>query len=162
MNRVMEKKWIWYLALICLPMAVYLNSIQNPFHYDDIHSIVDNPHIRQLGNIPSFFVDPTLFSAQEENAMFRPLLLTTFAVNYAISGYEVWSYHLVGILLHAGCVLLVWGIGRQLLKEDLAAGLGALIFGLHPINSEAINYISSRSEVLAGFFILLGFWGFLR
>ena len=158
----MGKKWGWYLALICLPIAVYLNSLQNPFHYDDIHSIVDNPHIRQLENIPGFFVDPTLFSAQAENAMFRPLLLTSFAVNYAIGGYDVWSYHLVGILLHAGCVLLVWGIGRHLLKDDLAAGLAALIFGLHPINSEAINYISSRSEVLAGFFILLGFWGFLR
>jgi protein O-mannosyl-transferase len=162
MDRDIGKKWGWYLALICLPMAVYLNSLQNPFHYDDIHSIVDNPHIRQLGNIPGFFVDPTLFSAQVGNAMFRPLLLTTFAVNYAISGYDVWSYHLVGMLLHAGCVLLIYGIGRHLLKDDLAAGFGALIFGLHPINSESINYISSRSEVLAGFFILLGFLGFLR
>jgi len=162
MDRDIGKRWVWFLALVCLPIAVYLNSLQNPFHYDDIHSIVDNPHIRQLGNIPGFFADPTLFSAQAENAMFRPLLLTTFAVNYAISGYEVWSYHLVGILLHAGCVLLVWGIGRYLLGDDLAAGFGALVFGLHPINSESINYISSRSEVLAGFFILLGFWGFLK
>ena len=150
------------MALVCLPLLVYLNSLQNPFHYDDLHSIVDNPHIRELKNIPAFFVDPTLFSVEPGNAMYRPLLLSTFALNYAISGYQVWSYHLVSVLLHLGCVLLVWEIGRMLLWSDAAAGTAALVFGLHPINTEPLNYISSRSEVLAGFFLLLCFWAFLR
>ena len=157
-----RRKIGWYLILVGLPALAYLNSLGNPFQYDDFHSIVDNPHIRQLGNIPRFFVDSTLFSVEPGNAMYRPLLLATFALNHALSGYEVWSYHLVGIIIHAGCALLVWGIGRMLLRNDLTAGLASLLFGLHPVNAEAVNYISSRSELLGGFFLLLGFWFFLR
>ena len=160
-NRV-DRRLLWRSVLVCLPLLVYLNSLQNPFHYDDLHSIVENPHIRELRNIPAFFVDPTLFSAESGNAMYRPLLLSSFALNYAISGHQVWSYHLGSILLHLGCVLLVWEIGRMLLGSDAAAGTAALVFGLHPINTEPLNYISSRSEVLAGLFLLLGLWAFLR
>ena len=59
-----RRKIGWYLILVGLPALAYLNSLGNPFQYDDFHSIVDNPHIRQLGNIPRFFVDPTLFSVE--------------------------------------------------------------------------------------------------
>ena len=148
--------------LVLLPTLVYLNSFGNPFHYDDTHSITGNPNIRSLANIPAFFYDLTLFSESPENAMFRPLLLTTYAVNYALAGYEVWTYHLVQLLLHIASALLVFAIGRRLLGEETAALVAGVIFALHPIATEPVNYISSRSELLAGVFVLLGLWGFLR
>ena len=149
------------LMLMLLPLAVYFNGLHNPFHYDDFHSIVDNPHLRDLTNIPTFFVDPSLFSAVPELAMYRPLLLVTYALNYALSGTEVWSYHLLTLLFHLTCVQLVYAIAKRLLGGRPAALLAALIFALHPVNSEAINYISSRSEVLAALFMLSGFYCFL-
>ena len=88
------------LAILLVSFAVYANSLDNPFLYDDQHSIVDNPHLRDLGRVPSYFIDPTAFSADPENAMYRPLLLTTFALNYAIGGYEVRGYHLFSLALH--------------------------------------------------------------
>jgi tetratricopeptide (TPR) repeat protein len=100
--------------------------------------------------------------AEPQNAMYRPLLLSSFALNHAISGYKVWSYHLVGLLLHIGCIFWVYAIGRRLLENDTAAMAAALIFGLHPINSEALNYISSRSEILAAFFFLLAFYAYVE
>ncbi len=158
----MNSQRVHYVLLLILPLVVYSNTLDNPFHYDDSHSIVDNPHIRQLLNIPSFFIDPTLFSAEPENAMYRPLLLSTFALNYFISDYAVWSYHVVGLLLHIGCMYWVYRLGLLLLKNSKGALLAALIFGLHPINSEAVNYISSRSEILASFFFLLAFYAFIK
>ena len=148
--------------LVLLPTLVYLNSFGNPFHYDDVHSITENPNIRSLANIPAFFSDPTLFSESAENAMYRPLLLTTYAVNYTLAGYQVWAYHLVQVLLHIASALLVFAIGRRLLGEERAALVAGVIFALHPIATELVNYISSRSELLAGVFVLLGLWGFLR
>ena len=150
------------VLVIVVPLLVYANTIQNPFHYDDAHSIVENIHIRSLSNVPSFFIDPGMFSAEESVAMYRPLLLTSFALNYAISDYEVWSYHLVNIGLHATCAFLVFLLGRALSLSVPAAALAALIFGVHPINSEAVNYISSRSELAAAAFMLLACWSFLR
>lgn len=145
------------LVVFLVTSCVYLNSLGSPFQYDDFHSIADNPHIRALKNVPRFFSDPTLFSEREESAMFRPLLLTTFAINHAISGCETWSYHVLNLALHGVCALLVFGVGKSLLRDRRAALLAALLFGLHPANSEAVNYISSRSEILAAFFFLIAF-----
>ncbi len=56
-------KQVWALILILGVCAlVYSNSLENSFHYDDEHSIQNNIHIRDLGNIPTFFVDPATFS----------------------------------------------------------------------------------------------------
>ncbi len=148
----------WKILLVFLaPVLVYSNSLSNPFQYDDFHSIADNPHIRSLANVPQFFSDPTLFSEIPESAMYRPLLLSTFAFNYAISGRKTWSYHLVNVVIHGLCGLLVFVLGRALLNETKPALIGALLFGVHPVNSEAVNYISSRSEILAALFFLLAF-----
>ena len=63
---------LWRAAsLLLLAAAVYANSLGNSFHYDDFHSIVDNPHIRSLANIPEFFADPATFSSQA-SPMYRP------------------------------------------------------------------------------------------
>ena len=65
----------------------------NGFHYDDTHSIVENPDLRRLANIPSFFIDPSTFSREENMAMYRPLLQSSFALNYALGGLNIWGYH---------------------------------------------------------------------
>jgi tetratricopeptide (TPR) repeat protein len=149
------------LLVLAVPVVVYLNAWQNPFHYDDRHALLDNPHIRTLANLPAFFVDPRLFSANPDFAMYRPLLLCTFALNHALSGYEVWSYHLFNLALHLWAAWLVFRLGELLLGDRAWAGLAALLFGAHPVNSEAVNYLSSRSEVLAGAFLLWGLRCFL-
>ena len=78
MDAWLQKRKVGALVLLA-PLLVYSNSLDGPFHYDDSHSIVDNPHIRSLANIPAFFSEPTLFSANPDNAMYRPLLLASFA-----------------------------------------------------------------------------------
>ena len=142
-------------------LLVYANSFEGSFHYDDFHSIAWNPHIRSLGNIPDFFVDPQLFSADPDKGMYRPLLLVTYALNYALSGYEVWSYHWVNVGLHLLCALLVWGIGRKSWGEGWGALAAGLLFALHPLATEPVNYISSRSESLAACFFLSAFLLFI-
>ena len=137
---------------------VYANSLNNPFHYDDFHSIVDNPHLRSWKNIPIFFTNPVAFSVFPENAMYRPFLLVTYCLNYLIHGYEPFGYHLVNLGLHLGCILFLWGLSRQYLGRTEGAWIAVVFFAVHPINSENINYISSRSEILSGFFFLGSLW----
>ena len=153
-----NRGWVPLAVLLLAVALTYANSLDNPFHYDDQHAIVDNPHLRHLGNIPAFFVDPSLFSVDPENGMFRPLLLVSLALNYAWGQHDTLGYHLVNLLLHMGSVLLVYGLGRRLFGHGLPAWLAALLFGLHPINSESLNYISARSELMAGLGFLLGLW----
>ena len=150
------------IAILLVCLAAYANSLDNGFHYDDEHSIQKNIHIRDLGNIPRFFHDPTTFSVDHDKAMYRPVLLVTYALNYAAGGYEVFGYHLLNLTLHAlSACLLFWLALLVTGRRDLALSAG-LLFALHPICSEPVNYISSRSEGLAGFFYLAGLALFVR
>lgn len=137
-------------------LVIYGNSIHNAFQYDDRHSIVENTHLRTAGNIPSFFTHPEYFSRDADKAMYRPLLLVSFALNYALGKYNVVSYHLVNIGLHLLCTLLLWGILRRLEQPPCMSLLGALFFAVHPLASEPVNYISSRSELMAAAGVLGG------
>ena len=143
------------ICLILLSgLVAYFNTFGNSFHYDDEHSILENPHIRSLGNVPSYLVDPGAFSGLTEARMYRPLLLVTYALNYAVGGYEPFGYHLVNLVLHLANALLVWRLAL-VLNDGRGGVLAALVFLLHPVMSEPVNYISSRSSLLATLFFLL-------
>ena len=145
--------WRGGIGILLLCLVCYANSFEGSFHYDDFHSLVENPGVRSPSNIPRFFADPGFFSGDEGKRMYRPLLLMTYAFNYAVGGYGVWGYHLFNLGLHFLCSLLTWRLGRRLVgeKEGLLAGL---VFAVHPLAAEPVNYISSRSESLAAVFFL--------
>ena len=148
-------------AIVLVCGLCYTNSFSGSFHYDDFHSIEQNYAIRSLANIPAFFIDPGLFSGDADKSMYRPVLLVTYALNYAWGGYQVESYHLFNIVLHILCSLLVWRLGRFFLGSEDAALLAGLIFAAHPLATEPVNYISSRSESLAACFYLAAFYFYL-
>src|SRR5206468_3073023 len=86
--------WLLPFLFALVVAAVYHDGVGMGFHFDDEHVIERNPAIRSLTNVPRFFVDPATSSSSHLNRVLRPLLLTTFALNYAISGGAPWSYHL--------------------------------------------------------------------
>ena len=150
-------------ALTGLAVLVYLNSFSVPFHFDDIHSIVENKSIQSLTNIPEYFTSTTSFSGEEELAgHYRPVLLVTYALNHALGGMDPAGYHFVNILLHAGVALLVYALLRRMLGQSPAAMAAALIFVVHPIHAETVNYISARSSLLCTLWVLLAMWSFVR
>ena len=148
--------------LVGLVCALYYNASGNEFHYDDFHSIVHNPHVRQLGNLPDFFIDPSLFSVDPRQAMYRPLLLASYAINYALGGLEPAGYHLFNGFLHAVNAILLLLLVRSLGLGGQVAFVAALLFAVHPLNSEVVHYASSRSEALMASFFLAACWAYLR
>ncbi len=150
------------LPLIILALAAllpYMNSIGNGFHWDDHHHILENPSIRNTSSIPRFFSDPSTFSRDPGIQMYRPLLMVTYALNHAAGGYQGWGYHLVNIGLHLLVTLLLHRLLLMLLPSPGGHGpafAAAAVFAVHPINSQAVNYISSRSVLLAAALLLLG------
>ena len=156
-----EKKAVSALLILVSLMLLYAPAVDNSFQYDDRHSIVENPHLRALENWPAFFVDPTLFSRDADKAMYRPLVLLSLASNYAWSGYEPHSYHWFNLGIHALSSLLVWGILLRLGRPAWVALMGGLFFALHPLCAEPVNYISSRSELMAGLGCLGALWFYM-
>ena len=105
---LLTRKYAAILLFVVSGLGLYANSLDNVFQYDDRHSIVENPHIRSLENAAQFFATPAFFSRDADKAMYRPLLLLTYACNYAWGKYEVQSYHWVNIALHILCSILVY------------------------------------------------------
>jgi tetratricopeptide (TPR) repeat protein len=155
-----------FLTLAAL--GAYWNSFDVPLLLDDNGSIGDNPSIRHLGQIVDVLTPPA-----DGMTAARPLLNLTLALNYAESGMSVRGYHVVNLLFHICAGLALLGIVRRTL---LLPGLGqrygaaalplaafaALLWTLHPLQTEAVTYISQRAESLMGLFYLLTLYGFIR
>src|SRR5579872_3682475 len=74
------------LILFFAVLTAYSNHFENSFHFDDWHTIAENPYIRQINNIPRFFRDGSLFSTLPTNQTYRPIVSTTLAFDYWLSG----------------------------------------------------------------------------
>ena len=144
-------------ALFLVVGLVYSNSLNSSFHYDDAHSILNNPHIRSLHNVGEFFFDSATFSSEPSMAMYRPFLQSTYAINYALGGYDAYGYHLVNVMLHALCTGAVYTLLRIVSGSAVVGLVGGTLFGLHPVHTQAVNYISSRSELLSALGVLSSF-----
>ena len=157
------------LALIALACAAtYWNSLGSPFIWDDNTAIVNNQSIHQLW---------TPFATPRETPVAgRPIVNLTFALNYAAGGVSVAGYHVVNVAVHLACALLLFGIARRtFMSMDARDGatpsiwsadtlaLGAsLLWLVHPINSEAVNYITQRTESLMALFFFLTLYCAIR
>ena len=149
--------WPLALSLAVVVGLAYANSLAGGFHYDDVHSLVSNPSIRDLSQVPRYFRDPTAFSADPDKAMYRPLVVVSYAVNYALGGDRPYGYHVLNLGLHLAAVLLVWQVALALGATPAGALAAGLLFGLHPLATEPVNYVSSRSESLAAVGLLAAF-----
>ena len=106
-----------------------------------------------------------LASAPDSPVAGRPLANATLAFNYALGGLEVAGYHVVNILLHVSCALLAFGVVRRTLELPSVrerqlgpatpiAFATTLLWAVHPLNSEVVNYVSQRTESLVALFLL--------
>lgn len=137
-------------------LEVYGPSLRGPFLFDDLYLPFTAPEFADEP-VRSWMVGP------------RPLLMFTFWVNLRLSGQEPFSYHLFNLGLHFLTGLLVWLIVRRLLDwtgagapvREILAAFAAGLFLLHPVQTESVAYVASRSETLSVMFFYAAFCCFL-
>jgi Flp pilus assembly protein TadD len=155
------------LVLVLAGLAAYADSLGGPFTYDDAGSILENRSIRHLGDLGAVLRPP---ASGGQTVGGRPFLNLSLAVNYALSGTAVWSYHLGNVLIHLGAGLLLAAILRRTLERAgrppvaaaVLGGLVALLWTVHPLQTEAVTYTIQRAESLMGLCYLLTLYSFLR
>jgi tetratricopeptide (TPR) repeat protein len=155
-----------YACLIALAaIASYGNSLSNPFVFDDRYAIVENASLRS----------PAQAMAQPRNTPLaaRPLVALTFALNYQLGGLEVGGYHAANIAIHLCTALLLFGVVRRTLltprlrteyggrDRELAFAI-ALVWVVHPLGSEAVDYLTQRTESLMAVMCLLTLYAGVR
>ena len=143
-------------------LIAYHNSFETPFLFDDQPHILRNPQIRHLW---------PPWEAMAHTG--RPIVQLSLAANYAVSGFDPWSYHAMNVAIHVLAGLVLLGIVHRTFASielrdryrPAAAGLAiasALIWIVHPLQTEAVTYVIQRSESLASLFYLITLYGAIR
>ena len=144
------------LLLALLAGALYANTLTAEFVSDDKGLIVSNRRVQSLGHIPRHFTEAFSQRGQggSSTSYYRPVVTTSFAVDYAWSGGRPRGFHLTNTVVWAICVVLVYLLGRRLTPSQAAAVAGTLIFLAHPIHTETVAWISGRTDLFALVFML--------
>lgn len=139
---------------VCL---VYSNSFHNSFHFDDSHTIVDNPNVRSLHNVPRFFTDAKTFSVLPANRTYRPFVSASLALDYALGrGYKPFWFHLSAFLVFLLQLVFMEALFTAILnaaRPETASTnrcvslLAVAWYGLHPAMAETVNYIIQRGDI---------------
>ena len=197
----MRHAWSFRIGVVLLPLAAlaaWSNSFHGAFVLDDIPTIVSNPSIRRLGDVGAVLSPPKMGLPVTG----RPLVNLTLALNYAVSGTQVWSYHALNLVIHVLAGLTLFGIARRTLRlcsgqvpnqGQTAGDVGrghptpsqspgraasgdaalqsdatslalamALLWTVHPLQTEAVTYVVQRAESLMGLLYLLTLYCFIR
>lgn len=149
-----DERFVGALLVLVVLVAYSTAIFVGRFHFDDFHNAAENEHVRTLANVPRFFADASTWSAEPGNVMYRPVLMTTYAADFAIWGLRGAGWVLTNTLLHAAVVVLLWRLARRLGLSREASILAAGVMAVHPAFSEVVNYVSSRSESLAAIGVL--------
>ena len=146
------------LLLVIVGAGAYANSLGGPFIFDDVAGIEQNPSIRSLAG--------SLIPPDQQATSARPVVNLSLALNYAIHGLDVRGYHLLNIAIHVLAALVLFDIVRLTLsRRPLVERFGAvanplafataLLWLVHPIQTECVDYLTLRNESLMGLFFLL-------
>ncbi len=162
-----QKKFLFipFAALLFLiGMALYANTLNSPFQFDDNDFIVNNPLVKNAGLLKNAFLQPGR----------KTLTFLTFHLNYYLGKFDTLGYHLFNIVLHSLSAVLFMLVVNYILKTPACRGsmnekwkpyfafFSSLIFLCHPLETQAVTYIWQRSELLTGFFYLLAFLFYLH
>jgi hypothetical protein len=140
-------------AVIVAAIAIaYGNTLHDPFIFDDGHTIVNNDHIRSLWPLSESMTTSPLSELAG-----RPVVCLSLAVNYSLGGLNPVGYHLFNIATHIACALLLYALLCRTpgVPSRWFAGAAALVWAMHPLQTESVTYVTQRTETLMSMFLLL-------
>jgi protein O-mannosyl-transferase len=145
-----RSRWL-PLAVAVLASAAYFNALDNPFVYDDHDTVIGNRSLADLSNLRFILV----------YTPFRPLVNASYAFDRWLWDYRPLGYHLTNVVLHVIVAILLYAWIRRVIEDGGAevrssgpAFVAAACFAVHPLQTEAVGYVSGRSEVMCAVFFL--------
>ena len=160
-----NRQYVAYiLALVALAALPYFNSLRNGFVYDDLDQVVANPYIRDFHHLREIFTSSVWsFMGDFRGATnyYRPAMSLGYLFCYQVFGPDARGFHLANFLANLGVVLLVFLVTLRMFRSPAVALVAASLFALHPIHSEAVDWIAAITELELALFYLLTFEFFL-
>ncbi|HAY34255.1 MAG TPA: hypothetical protein PK536_13475, partial [Ignavibacteria bacterium] len=154
-----------YLIIIVISYIVFYNSLHNEFVFDDESVIVNNASIQNTDNIVKYFSGEEGFH-KVIGKYYRPLVSASYAVDFSIWGLDPYGFHLTNLIIHIIACLLLFKILSLLFSRykyrNIFSLFGALIFAVHPIHTEAVSWISGRTDSMVSMFFFASFLFYIK
>lgn len=157
-QRLDSQDWKVIAGVLALTFLAFIPALNNGFvNWDDDYNLANNTNTALLtwDNIVKIFSEPVIGN-------YNPLPILTFTIERALFGLNPTVYHVNNVLLHLVCVFFIYRIFRSLNLSALAAGAGALLFGIHPMRVESVAWVTERKDVLFGAFFLAALWFYIQ
>lgn len=145
-------KWGWACAIAGVAFFIFAGTFSNPFLHDDIAIIGENPLVRESSRFLEAFQHDywaVLETNERRDRLYRPLAITSFALNHALGGLNPLGYRIVNALFHALASLALFWLCIRFGLSRGAAGAVSLLFALHPVHTEAVNAVVARADLMA-------------
>lgn len=151
-------RWRGRLLLVLLTALAYANAVPRALVQDDA-LLAGNPAFEGgLARIPQLFQEPVRRNPAGGARLYRPLAMATLALDHSRGAGDPRAYHETSVALHVVTTAALLGLLGALGAPAVSAWLAALLFGVHPIHTEAVDVAFNRSEVLATLFVVLALW----
>ena len=158
-NFKISSKKLHLIIILLITSLVYANILQNGFIGDDHGFIVEWNEIKSFKNIPSLLAGAVPFN---HGGVYRPLRGVIYTISYKLWGLNPAGYHFQSILVHLACTILVYFVVLQITKKNIIAFMSGLLFGVHPIHTGAIAFITSSFDQIGIIFFLASLYFYLK
>jgi len=151
-----NRKIISLLILIIVAFTVlgYVSSFENGFIWDDEYLILLNPQIKSFSNIRSVFTTYVGYGSGNVNIFYRPLQELSNMIDYFLWAEDPIGYHLTNAILHSLTAAVLFLFIFYITNNIFVSFFSGILFGVHPINTEAVTYIAGRADSLYSLFFL--------
>jgi tetratricopeptide (TPR) repeat protein len=149
---------VWLAAALTVAALAHAPSLAGGFVWDDRVLVLESPAVVELRPLGAYFFEP-FFSGSpqgERVPYYRPLATLSLALDHALGGGLPFPFHLSNLLAHAACTALVWALARRAGAGARGAAFAAALFATLPRGSEAVDWISGRTDLLAALGALAG------
>lgn len=149
--KLLSQTKIQLLIIVVCTFLAYSNIFGNGFMIDDKTFIVDWPLVKKVEFLPNLLSGEV---PEIHKGVYRPIRSTLYLIYQQVWGENPVGYHLHSIIVHLLATILVYFLILELIKKRWVAFLGSLMFGLHPVHTESITYISASMEMTGVVFFL--------
>ena len=145
----------------------YLPTFSGDFLFDDRPLVRDNPYVTKLQPLSSYLAQEDGIADERDMGVFRtgyyrPLMNVTYHLDYRLWGMKAAGFRATNWLFHLLTCLILYELMAMLTKRDVWSLLGALLFALHPVQTESVSMVVSRNNIFSAFFVLIALYGYIR
>lgn len=158
----MKTTTIHIILLIIAGFAVYANTLHNDFIWDDEVLIQRNAYLRNWTYLKQIFTTTAFRGGSEGGHFYRPLQILSYRIDYIFWQLNPLGYHLTNILFHLANCLIIYFIINILSGKKIIGFISALLFAVHPANTEAVAYAAGRADLIFAFSVLFSFLFYLQ